>query len=150
MEKKLKKKYRIEKKMPITDFPKQGGDKKVSLRNSEYERFPLDFAESVKEQTPEIWKAGGNIEGNRSYRILKDHIENGTDSPTVEAKIREREAWMARHKEDGSQFVGGDLSPNLSNIGGIVALIKWVGVNPKLGISGMKRVINEVIKKNRG
>ena len=58
-----------------TDFPKKGDDKKVSLRNSEYERFPLEFAQNVKEQTPEIWKAGGNIEGNRSFRILEDHIE---------------------------------------------------------------------------
>lgn len=133
-----------------TNFPKKGDDKKVSLRNSEYERFPLEFAENIKQQTPEIWKAGGNIEGNRSYRILKDHIENGTDSPTVEAKIREREAWMARHKEDGSQFIGGDLSPNLSNVGGIVALIKWLGVNPKLGVQGMKDIILELTKKLEG
>lgn len=133
--------------MPITNFPKAGGDKKVSLRNSQYDRFPLDYAEKLRVEHPAIWKAGGNIEGNRSYRLLKDHIQNGTMSPTIEDKIREREAWMARHEKDGDQFVGSDKSPNLSNIGGIVALIKWVGINPKLGVSGMKRIINEVIAK---
>jgi len=133
-----------------TNFPKKGDDKKVSLRNSEYERFPLEFAQNVKEQTPEIWRAGGNIEGNRSFRLLEDHIENGTMSPTIEAKIRERESWTARHEKDGSQFIGGKLSPNLSNVGGIVALMKWLSVNPKLGVQGMKDVILELTKKLEG
>ena len=133
-----------------TDFPKKGDDKKVSLRNSEYERFPLEFAQNVKEQTPEIWRAGGNIEGNRSFRILEDHIENGTYSETVIDKIKEREAWTARHEQDGSQFVGGKLSPNLSNVAGVVALMKWLSVNPKLGVQGMKDVILELTKKLEG
>lgn len=133
-----------------TNFPKKGDDKKVSLRNSEYERFPLEFAQNVKEQTPEIWRAGGNIEGNRSFRLLEDHIENGTMSPTIEKKIRERESWTARHEKDGSQFIGGKLSPNLSNVGGIVALMKWLSVNPKLGVQGMKDVILELTKKLEG
>ena len=133
-----------------TNFPKKGDDKKVSLRNSEYERFPLEFAQNVKEQTPEIWRAGGNIEGNRSFRLLEDHIENGTMSPTIEKKIRERESWTARHEKDGSQFIGGKLSPNLSNVGGIVALMKWLSVNPDLGVQGMKDIILELTKKLEG
>lgn len=133
-----------------TDFPKKGDDKKVSLRNSQYERFPLEFAQNVKEQTPEIWKAGGNIEGNRSFRILEDHIENGTYSETVIDKIKERESWTARHEKDGSQFIGGKLSPNLSNVAGVVALMKWLSVNPDLGVQGMKDVILELTKKLEG
>jgi len=133
-----------------TNFPKKGDDKKVSLRNSEYERFPLEFAQNVKEQTPEIWKAGGNIEGNRSFRILEDHIENGTYTETVIDKIKERESWTARHEKDGSQFVGGKLSPNLSNVAGVVALMKWLSVNPDLGVQGMKDVILELTKKLEG
>ena len=133
-----------------TNFPKKGDDKKVSLRNSEYERFPLDFAQSVKEQTPEIWKAGGNIEGNRSFRILEDHIEYGTYTQTVIDKIKERESWTARHEKDGSQFVSGKLSPNLSNVAGVVALMKWLSVNPDLGVQGMKDVILELTKKLEG
>ena len=133
-----------------TNFPKKGDDKKVSLRNSEYERFPLEFAQNVKEQTPEIWKAGGNIEGNRSFRILEDHIENDTYNETVIDKIKERESWTARHEKDGSQFVGGKLSPNLSNVAGVVALMKWLSVNPDLGVQGMKDVILELTKKLEG
>lgn len=133
-----------------TDFPKKGDDKKISLRNSEYERFPLEFAQNVKEQTPEIWGAGGNIEGNRSFRLLEDHIENGTMSPAIEDKIKERESWTARHEKDGSQFIGGKLSPNLSNVAGIVALMKWLSVNPDLGVQGMKDVILELTKKLEG
>ena len=71
-------------------------------------------------------------------------------SPTIEKKIRERESWTARHEKDGSQFIGGKLSPNLSNVGGIVALMKWLSVNPKLGVQGMKDVILELTKKLEG
>ena len=53
-----------------TDFPKKGDDKKISLRNSNYPLFDRNFAASIKEDDPKIWKAGGNIEGNNSYRLL--------------------------------------------------------------------------------
>lgn len=52
--------------------------------------------------------------------------------------IREREAWAARHFEDGSQFRDEDLSPNLSNIAGIVAQVKWGTV----GVLGADRMID--------
>ena len=45
----------------MTNFPNKGDDKKISLRNSEEPQFDYDFALNVKEQTPEIWAAGGNI-----------------------------------------------------------------------------------------
>ena len=50
-----------------TNFPNKGDDKKISLRNSEEPQFDYDFAKNVKEQTPEIWKAGGNIRGNDAF-----------------------------------------------------------------------------------
>ena len=133
-----------------TNFPKAGDDEKISLRNSEYPRFPLDFAIAMKDNTPKIWRAGGNIEGNRSFRLLRDHIENKNNSETILKKIKERESWAARHIEDGNQFSSGRLEPNLSNIGGIVAQVKWLVVNPKLGIQGMKDVILELTKKLEG
>ena len=34
----------------------------------------------MKDNTPKIWGAGGNIEGNRSFRLLRDHIENDNNS----------------------------------------------------------------------
>ena len=63
-----------------TNFPKAGDDEKISLRNSNYPRFPLDFAIAMKDNTPKIWGAGGNIEGNRSFRLLRDHIENDNNN----------------------------------------------------------------------
>ena len=133
-----------------TNFPKAGDDEKISLRNSNYPRFPLDFAIAMKDNTPKIWGAGGNIEGNRSFRLLRDHIENDNNSETILKKIKEREAWASRHIEDGNQFASGNKEPNLSNVGGIVAQIKWLVVNPKLGVQGMKDVILELTKKLEG
>ena len=55
----------------MTNFPTKGEDKKISLRNSNYPQFDFDFANNVKEQTPEIWKAGGNIRGNEAFNLWK-------------------------------------------------------------------------------
>jgi len=127
-----------------TDFPTKGDDKKISLRNSNYPVFDKRFAEGVKENNPEIWKAGGNIEGNRSFRLLMRALD-GDETPAVLDKIKEREAWIARHFEDGSQFKSGDKAARPSNIGGVVAQMKWLSVGT-LGERGMKDVILEAIK----
>ena len=129
-----------------TNFPKRGDDKKISLRNSEYPLFDREFAKTIKEEHPEIWRAGGNIEGNRSFRLLIDHLDNGNDSTTVLNKIKEREAWSARHFRDGSAFKDPSKSPNLSNIAGVVAQMKWLTIGT-LGEQGMKDVVMEVVKK---
>ena len=60
--------------------------------------------------------------------------------------IRKREAWNARHFEDGSQHEDPELSPNLSNVAGIVAQIKWLAVG-SLGERKMKAVLNELKAK---
>ena len=130
--------------MMATDFPTKGDDKKISLRNSNYPVFDKRFAEGVKENNPEIWKAGGNIEGNRSFRLLMRALD-GDESPAVLDKIKEREAWIARHYEDGSQFKSGDKAARPSNIGGVVAQMKWLSIGT-LGERGMKDVILEAIK----
>jgi hypothetical protein len=76
---------------------------------------------------------------------------DGSETPAILDWIKEREAWCARHTVvDGNQFVGGKTEPNASNIAGVVALIKWGAVNPKLGQQGMKDVILEVVKKLEG
>ena len=131
----------------MTDFPTKGEDKKISLRNSNHPQFDFDFASSVKEQTPEIWKAGGNIRGNEAFELW-ERARNGDESPSVLEWIKEREAWLARHFEDGKQFEG-DTEPNLSNIGGVVAQMKW-GTIGILGEQGMKDVILEMTKKLEG
>jgi len=131
----------------MTNFPTKGEDKKVSLRNSNHPQFDFDFASNVKEQTPEIWKAGGNIRGNEAFELWGKARE-GSESPSVIEWIKEREAWIARHFEDGKQFKGDD-EPNLSNIAGVVAQMKW-GTIGTLGEQGMKDVILEMTKKLEG
>jgi hypothetical protein len=132
-----------------TNFPNAGDDKKISLRNSEYPQFDYDFAKNVKEQGvgKQIWAAGGNIRGNEAF-MLWGRARDGSESPAVLKWIKEREAWAARHSvNDGNQFVGGSKEPNLSNVAGVVALMKWGVINPKLGQQGMKDVILELTKK---
>ena len=130
-----------------TNFPNKGDDKKISLRNSEEPQFDFDFAKNIKEQTPEIWKAGGNIRGNEAF-MLWERARDGQDTETIREWIKEREAWIKRHFEDGKQFKG-DTEPNLSNVGGVVAQIKW-GTIGTLGEQGMKDVILELTKKLEG
>lgn len=140
-----------EKAADITNFPKKGENKKISLRNSNFPQFDYSFAKTMAEDQSangrKIWKAGGNIRGNDAYRFWSQARE-GKESPGVLAWIKEREAWCARHTViDGNAFAGGGKEPNLSNVAGVVALIKWGAINPKLGERGMKDVILELTKK---
>jgi HK97 family phage prohead protease len=130
-----------------TDFPNKGDDRIISLRNSDEPQFDYDFAKNIKEQTPEIWKAGGNIRGNEAF-MLWGRARDGQDTESIREWIKEREAWIKRHFEDGKQFKG-DTEPNLSNVGGVVAQIKW-GTIGTLGEQGMKDVILELTKKLEG
>ena len=127
-----------------TNFPTKDQDKKVSLKNSNYPQFDYDYALKLKEDYPSIWKAGGNIRGNDAF-MLWGRARDGQETEAITEWIKEREAWIARHYEDGKQFKG-DKEPNLSNVGGVVAQIKW-GVIGTLGESGMKEVISELKKK---
>ncbi len=128
-----------------TDFPKKGDDKGVSLRNSNFERFDRAFAERLKENEPDIWATGGNIRGNDAFKLWGRAID-GDDSDTVLDWIREREAWAARHRGDGSQFP--DDNPTKSNIAGVVAAIKW-GVVLDIGESTMKKAVREAAENAR-
>jgi HK97 family phage portal protein len=138
----------------ITDFPTAGENLKVSLKNSQYPQFSFQFAEALYDDKStvgrEIWGAGGNIRGNGAFQNWMKARE-GSTTPAILDWIKEREAWCARHTVvDGNQFVGGKTKPTLSNIAGVVALIKWGAVNPKLGQQGMKDVVLEVVKKLEG
>lgn len=131
-----------------TNFPKEGDDLKISLRNSEYPQFDREFAENIKEFNGDIWRLGGNVRGNDAFRLW-GRARDGDDANAVLNWIKEREAWAARHFQDGGQFSGGDLEPNRSNVAGIVAQMKW-GVIGTLGEQGMKDVILELLKKLEG
>ena len=93
----------------------------------------------------QIWKAGGNIRGNEAF-MLWGRARQGSESPAVLSWIKERESWGARHFRDGQAFKDGSKSPNLSNVAGVVAQMKW-GVVGTLGEQGMKDVILELTKK---
>lgn len=123
--------------MPVTDFPQKGDDKKVSLRNSRWDLFPLSYAEDLKENWPEIWRKGGNIKGNDQFRKLSPIARRGGSVETrgEENAVRLREAWVARHYRD-------------FQLAGVVAQIKWLAVGSR-GISHMKQTINEAKKKAR-
>lgn len=129
-----------------TNFPEDGEDSVVSLSTSNHPVFDPDYAADLKANYPKIWKAGGNIEGNNQYRRLLPITERRNKSAqneTEELAIRKREAWIARHFEDGAQFQDAELSPRLSNVAGIVAQIKWFTVGT-LGEAKMKEVLNEL------
>ena len=140
----------LDSKDELTNFPKRGEDKKISLRNSQYPQFDYGFAKDVKDSPigKEIWKTGGNIRGNEAF-VLWGRAREGSETPAVLKWIKEREAWAARHFRDGQKFKDGKTEPNLSNVAGVVAQIKW-GVIGTLGQQGMKDVVLELDKKLRG
>tara|TARA_Y100000401_G_scaffold11541_1_gene7883 strand:+ start:2009 stop:4777 length:2769 start_codon:yes stop_codon:yes gene_type:complete len=127
-----------------TDFPTKGDDKKISLRNSNYPQFDYEFSLSVKENNKEIWDTGGNIRGNEAFNFWTK-ARDGVETQGTLDWIKEREAWAARHFEDGKQFADGDKPARPSNIAGVTAQLKW-GVIGVLGEQGMKDVILEAIK----
>ena len=94
----------------LTNFPKRGDNKKISLRNSQYRTFDTDYAEKLKLNYPSIWRAGGNIRGNEQYKKLYPIAKRGgvPKNLTEERAIKLREAWIARHLKDGSQFSDAD------------------------------------------
>ena len=132
----------------LTNFPKRGDDKKISLRNSNYPQFDYEFASNVKDGIKDIWRAGGNIRGNEAF-MLWSRARQGSETPAVLDWIKEREAWAARHFRDGRQFSDGSLEPNLSNVAGVISQLKW-GVIGTLGEQGMKDVVLELTKKLEG
>ena len=131
-----------------TDFPTSGDDLAVGLRNSNFPQFDHAWAVDLKNSYPAIWDAGGNIRGDDAFLLWTRVRENGgvPETRSQEDWVREREAWMARHEGDGSQFSDESLSPTVSNVAGIVAVIKWGGVCT-IGESRMKAVLNDLKRK---
>jgi len=135
----------------VTDFPRKGDDLAVSLRNSQFDQFDHEWALDLKENYPDIWDAGGNIRGDEAFEHWSKVRQAGgrPETPAQEDWVREREAWMARHEGDGSQFSDESLSPTLSNVAGIIAVIKWGGI-ATIGESRMKEVLNDLKRKLDG
>jgi len=96
-------------------------------------QFPYEYAAYLKQHFPDIWKAGGNIRGNDTFRWWSA-FRKGDRSPTVMHWWNTtRPAWIARHYRD-------------HRLPGVIAQIKW-GTVGTLGVAGMKRVVEDAIRK---
>jgi ATP-dependent protease ClpP protease subunit len=118
---------------------------KPALTQSDYDRFDFAYAKDLKDNYPRIWKAGGNIRGNEAFEYFTKYREGERTEGTLQW-VSEREAWASRNFSFGEGFKDGETSPNLSNIAGIVAQIKWAVVGT-LGEKRMKEIINTVKAK---
>lgn len=100
-----------------TNFPTQGDDAAVSLRNSRFDRVPLAYALALRDDHPDVWGKGGNILGTRQFSRLLPVVRRGgrPETPTEDLAIRLREAWCARHAGAGTG----------ATIAGAIAAVKW-------------------------
>ena len=111
------------------------------LEDSEYDQPPYEYVSELKADYPTIWDAGGNIRGDEAFEYWGKYLD-GDRSEGVLAWVREREAWAARHFEDGDAFSGENPeAPTLSNMGGVVAWLKW-GVVGQLGWAKIKDLVD--------
>ena len=117
--------------MPVTDFPTEGDDKAVSLRNSQYPQFDYEWAVRLRDEYPDVWNEGGMERGTTAFTNW-GKARDGDLTEAVVAWIREREAWAARHFDN-------------NRLPGVIAQIKW-GVIGTLGEAAMKRLVNEAKK----
>lgn len=118
--------------MPVTDFPTEGDDKQVSLRNSQYPQFDYEWAVRLRDEHPDVWNEGGMERGTSAFTNW-GKARDGDLTEAVLAWIREREAWAARHFDN-------------NRLPGVIAQIKW-GVIGTLGEAGMKELVNEAKRK---
>ena len=119
-----------------TNFPEDGDNQQVALRNSDYARFPWQEALDLKDNFPEIWDRGGNILGNKQFNRLLPIARRDSSvaqTETEEKAIRLREAWSARHFRD-------------HRLAGVVAQIKWLMVGSR-GLAHMREVISNEKKR---
>lgn len=127
------------KKKEPTNFPSVGQDETITLANSQYDLFPLDYAEDLRLNYPDIWDEGGNIQGNDTYRVIRRIRDEGksADELTQNDKdiIKMREAWSARHFRD-------------HQLAGVIAQVKWHMVGSR-GLDHMKAVIQEAKDKQK-
>jgi hypothetical protein len=96
-------------------------------------QFPYDYAKYLKENFPEIWRAGGNIRGNDTFRWWTQYRQGKRTPQVLYWWKTTRPAWIARHFND-------------HRLPGVIAQIKWGAVG-KLGVAGMKRVVEDAIRK---
>lgn len=116
----------------LTNFPKRGDNREISLKTSQWGLFPVAYAQDLKDNYPQIWRRGGNIRGNEQFSKLAPIARREDKKPKTQAEanaIKLREAWVARHFKD-------------NRLPGVVAQIKWLAVGT-LGRAGMRSLVEE-------
>ena len=96
-------------------------------------QFPYEYAAYLKKNFPDIWKAGGNIRGNDTFKWWSAYRKGDRSEKVLYWWKTMRPAWIARHFND-------------HRLPGVIAQIKWGAVG-KLGVAGMKRVVEDAIRK---
>ncbi len=102
-------------------------------RTRSLQQFPYDYAKYLKDNFPEIWRAGGNIRGNDTFKWWTAYRKGDRSEKVLYWWKTTRPAWIARHFND-------------HRLPGVIAQIKWGAVG-KLGVAGMKRVVEDAIRK---
>jgi HK97 family phage prohead protease len=119
----------------ITNFPNQGDNRTVTLRNSKFERFDVDWAADMQKNHPKVWALATNSHNNKQFGIIARAQRQGGAPHTSaeELTIRLRETWAGRHYEE-------------TRVPGIVAQTQWAVVG-RLGEQRMKDLINKEKEK---
>lgn len=112
-------------------------DKTNDIRNPAARRtppqFPYAYAAYLKRHFPDIWRAGGNIRGNDTFRWWTAYRRGDRSPAVMRWWTVTRPAWIARHYRN-------------TRLPGVIAQIKW-GTIGTLGVAGMKRVVEDAIRR---
>lgn len=104
------------------------GKKVVLLKDFEMpDSEILRYGQKLKKDHPEIWKAGGNIRGNESFRKLVEISQRGYWLKSEQEFYVRWKSFKARHQHN-------------HNLAGVVANIKWASWG-NIGREGAKEVI---------
>lgn len=93
-------------------------------------------AEHIRKNYPQIWKLGGNTQGNDSYRTLAKIVNRGYFITSDKEFIKVWQAWMARHF-------------NHVRPAGLVASLKWLHVPEAYTVSSLVEAIENLKPKNK-
>lgn len=132
--------YYYGKKEEITNFPNKGDNKKISLSNSNFGLPSFSYVNGIKERSPKFWARHGNggsgkdktsFTGKNAFSKWKS-VRSGNSE---ESWIKRRERFLSR------------MANNVSNPGGILAVLMWAGKPTNMSWGSAKAKIEEQIKK---
>lgn len=87
----------------------------------------FEFAKTVKEHYPVLWRRGGKTYANTAFAMLSNIIERGFFSANDRPFIKRWQGWMSKNKK-------------ATNLSGVIANLKWLGI-VELGSDYMRKVI---------